>query len=134
MGMNKTFLMGWVGGKPKIIKNMDKTTAAKFMVGTKTYRFNKMFTDWHFVQGFGKTAEYIEKHVEKGDYIYIDGYGVAANFKANTGYEIKEYTVHIRSIEILRKRKYSEKDTDGLFADEEVMDDDVMLTSEDMPY
>lgn len=106
--MNKVILIGFVSNEPEVNKNGDKINT-KFIMSTNTYRMKRKSTDYHFIQSFGFVAEYVDKYLEKGDYILLEGSLVNGKYKNKSGIEIKNYTVHTSSLEILRKRKFSIK-------------------------
>lgn len=77
MSVNKVILLGRVGKEPEIrqvgdnkVANFSLATSEKF----KDKDGNKVEnTEWHSIVFWGKQAELIEKHVHKGDELYIEG-------------------------------------------------------------
>lgn len=109
MGINRVFLLGYVGIQPKIIKN-EKGTIAAFSIGTMMFRNNKNITDWHKVEARGTIGEFIENYVEKGDLVMLEGYLMTTKFKNKMGYWMSNYFVQITHIEMMRKAKFAKKE------------------------
>lgn len=77
--INKAILLGHVGNDPEIrtMNNGDKV--ANFSLATsetwkdKNTGEKKQKTEWHKVAVFGRPAELVEKYVNKGSKLYIEG-------------------------------------------------------------
>lgn len=75
---NKVQLIGRVGQDPEIINLESGKKVAKFSLATNENFTNTKGekvenTDWHNIVAWGKTAEIIEKFVNKGKEIAVDG-------------------------------------------------------------
>ena len=75
---NKVQLIGNLGNNPEIITLESGKKLAKFSIATnESYRNTKgekvTDTQWHNVIAWNKTAEIIEKYVQKGKEIAIEG-------------------------------------------------------------
>ena len=75
---NKVQLIGNLGKDPEITNFESGKTLAKFSIATndsyKNAKGEKVEdTQWHNVVAWGKTAEIIEKYVQKGSEIAIEG-------------------------------------------------------------
>jgi single-strand DNA-binding protein len=70
---NKVNLIGRVGKEPKKIDTKAGFSYATFSLATTSYYKNKLNTTWHTIVCFGKTAELILKHVQKGALIDVEG-------------------------------------------------------------
>lgn len=86
---NKVQLIGNLGNDPEIISLESGKKIAKFSIATNdTYKNAQgekvVDTQWHNVVAWNKTAEIIEKYVEKGKEIAIEGR------LTNRSYETKE--------------------------------------------
>lgn len=86
---NKVQLIGNLGNDPEIISLENGKKIAKFSIATNdTYKNAQgekvVDTQWHNVVAWNKTAEIIEKYVEKGKEIAIEGR------LTNRSYETKE--------------------------------------------
>ncbi|GAA3522905.1 single-stranded DNA-binding protein [Aquimarina addita] len=86
---NKVQLIGNLGQEPEIINLDSGRKLAKFSIATNDFYYNKQGdkienTFWHNIVAWGKTAEIIEKYVNKGQEIAIEGK------LTNRSYENKE--------------------------------------------
>lgn len=68
--MNLTILFGNIGKQPEIKATGEGRTMAKFSMATKGYKDS---VDWHNCLAFNETAELIEKYVNKGDKLGVQG-------------------------------------------------------------
>jgi single-strand DNA-binding protein len=66
--MNKLILLGRLGQKPETTQRGEHTVC-KFSVATT----EREKTQWHSCVAFGKTAETIAKHFDKGQMISLEG-------------------------------------------------------------
>jgi len=77
--LNKVTLIGNLGSKPEIRKSNTGGVFATFSLAThdswKDKEGNKhQETEWHKVVVFNEQiAEFIEKHIDKGDHVYLEG-------------------------------------------------------------
>ena len=77
MSICKVILIGNVGGTPNV-REVNDTKVAQFNLAT-TERFKgkdgnvREETEWHNVTVWGKLAEVIEKYVDKGSQLYVEG-------------------------------------------------------------
>ena len=86
---NKVQLIGNLGNDPEIINLESGKMLAKFSIATnenyKNAKGEKVTdTQWHNIIAWGKTAEIIEKYVNKGKEVAIEGK------LTNRSYETKE--------------------------------------------
>ena len=75
---NKVQLIGNLGNNPEIITLESGKKLAKFSIATnETYKNAQgekvTNTEWHNLVAWGKTAEIVEKYLEKGKEIAIEG-------------------------------------------------------------
>ena len=60
-------------------REVGKTKVARFSVPTTTSRYNKdtkskqEFTEWHTVEAWGRTADYVIKYLKKGSRVTLEG-------------------------------------------------------------
>jgi single-strand DNA-binding protein len=66
--MNKLIILGRLGQKPETTQRGEHTVC-KFSVATT----EREKTQWHSCVAFGKTAETIAKHFDKGQMISLEG-------------------------------------------------------------
>ncbi len=75
---NKVQLIGNLGQEPEIVNLESGKKLAKFSIATNDYYYNKAGdkitdTQWHNIVAWGKTADIIEKYVNKGQEIALEG-------------------------------------------------------------
>lgn len=75
---NKVQLIGNLGNTPEVINLESGKKLAKFSIATnENYKNNKgesiQDTQWHNVVAWGKTADIIEKYLQKGNEVAIEG-------------------------------------------------------------
>ncbi len=103
-GLNKVTLIGNVGNTPEI-KVLDKNIkVAKFSLATtESYRKENgelhTETEWHSIILWRNLAEIVEKYVEKGSLLYIEGKIKTRNYE--DAQSIKHYVTEIISEKIL---------------------------------
>jgi single-strand DNA-binding protein len=77
--LNKVMLIGNVGNAPETKTTSNGKYFSTFSLATsiswkdKETNEKKEATEWHKISAFGKLAEIIDRYVQKGDKIYIDG-------------------------------------------------------------
>lgn len=78
-GVNKCILLGRVGKPPEVKSTGNGQRVANFSIATsesykdKSTGEKKEITDWHNIVIWGQLADVIEKYVNKGDMIYVEG-------------------------------------------------------------
>ncbi|AXT56609.1 single-stranded DNA-binding protein [Aquimarina sp. MMG015] len=87
---NKVQLIGNLGQEPEIVNLDSGKKLAKFSIATNDYYYNKAGdkitdTQWHNIVAWGKTAEIIEKYVNKGQEVAIEGKLTSRSYDDNEG-------------------------------------------------
>ena len=78
-GVNKVILIGNLGQKPEMRYTATQSAVANISIATteswKDKESGEMRdkTEWHKVVYFGKLAEIVEKYLDKGSSVYIEG-------------------------------------------------------------
>lgn len=95
---NKVRLIGNTGGDPEVITLESGKKLAKLTLATnETYKDTKgekvTETQWHHLVAWGKTAELLEKYVNKGKEIAIEGKLAYRSYEDKNG--DKKYTTEI---------------------------------------
>jgi len=77
MSVSKTILVGNVGNSPEI-RQAGETKVASFSLATSETYKNKAGekvtdTQWHQIEVWGKLADVVEKWVQKGARLYLEG-------------------------------------------------------------
>lgn len=88
--VNKVILVGRLGQAPEIRYAPSGTAIANFSIATNEVRRdkegnNQETTDWHRIVAFGKTAEFIQQYIKKGDMIYVEGRLQTRNWEDKDG-------------------------------------------------
>jgi single-strand DNA-binding protein len=71
--INKATLVGNVGKDPEFRDIKDNQRVANFTLATSNKSGDKKFTEWHRITVFGKLVDVLEKYVQKGTQLYIEG-------------------------------------------------------------
>ncbi|MEO1030540.1 single-stranded DNA-binding protein [Winogradskyella sp.] len=105
---NKVQLIGHLGKDPEIINLESGKTLAKFSLATnesyKNAQGEKVTdTQWHNIIAWGKTAEIIEKFVNKGKEVAIEGKLTTRSWEDKDG--MKRYTTEVVCNELLMLSK-----------------------------
>ena len=101
---NKVQLIGHLGNNPEIVNLDAGKKLAKFSIATnESYKNAKgetiKETQWHNLVAWGKTAEIIEKYLQKGSEVAIEGKLVNKNYDDKDGN--KRYITEIVVNELL---------------------------------
>jgi len=101
---NKVQLIGNVGNEPEITTLESGKKVAKFSMATNENYKNSQGekqtdTNWHNLVAWGKTADIIEKYVEKGKEIAIEGKLTSRSYDDKDG--VKRYVTEVVVSEIL---------------------------------
>ncbi|MAQ74928.1 MAG: single-stranded DNA-binding protein [Aquimarina sp.] len=105
---NKVQLIGNLGQEPEVITLESGKKLAKFSIATNDYFYNKQGdkiqdTQWHNIIAWGKTADVIEKYVNKGQEVAIEGKLTSRSYEDNQG--VKRYITEIVCNELLMLTK-----------------------------
>jgi len=105
---NKVQLIGNLGNDPEIINLESGKTLAKFTIATnESYKNAKgekvTDTQWHNIVAWGKTAQIVEKYVNKGKKIAIEGKLTSRSYDDKDGN--KRYITEIVCNELLMLSK-----------------------------
>ncbi|MFY0628965.1 MAG: single-stranded DNA-binding protein [Flavobacteriaceae bacterium] len=101
---NRVQLIGNLGTEPEIITLDSGKKLAKFSIATnETYKNAEgekvTDTQWHNVVAWNKTAEIIEKYVQKGNEIVVDGKLTSRSYETKEGE--KKYITEVVCNELL---------------------------------
>ncbi len=101
---NKVQLIGNLGQEPEIVNLESGKKLAKFSIATNDYYYNKegdkiTDTQWHNIVAWGKTAEIIEKYVNKGQEIALEGKLTSRSYDDSEGK--KRYITEVVCQELL---------------------------------
>ncbi|RSC95208.1 single-stranded DNA-binding protein [Tenacibaculum singaporense] len=101
---NRVQLIGNLGNTPEIITLESGKKLAKFAIATnETYKNSQgekiTDTQWHNVVAWNKTAEIVEKYLEKGKEVMIEGKLTSRSFEDKEGN--KRYITEVICNELL---------------------------------
>ena len=101
---NKVQLIGNLGNTPEIINLESGKKLAKFSIATNESYKNSQGervtdTQWHNIDAWNKTAEIIEKYLEKGSEVAIEGKLTSRSYETKEG--DKRYITEIVCNELL---------------------------------
>jgi len=88
---NKVQLIGNVGGNPENIQlENESTKLVKFSLATnETYKNAQgekvTDTEWHNIIAWGKTAQFVEKHLTEGKHIALEGKIKTRSYETESG-------------------------------------------------
>jgi single-strand DNA-binding protein len=101
---NKVQLIGNLGNNPEIITLESGKKLAKFSIATNESYKNSQGekvtdTQWHNVVAWNKTAEIIERYLEKGSEVAIEGKLTSRSYETKEGE--KRYVTEVVANEVL---------------------------------
>ncbi len=101
---NKVQLIGNLGARPEIVNLDSGKKLTKFSIATnEVYKNAKgeqmKDTQWHHVVAWGNIAEIIEKHLDKGSEVAIEGKLVNRSYEDKEG--VKRYITEVQANEVL---------------------------------
>ncbi len=106
---NKVLLVGNIGSDPEIRFTATGRKVAKFDVATHESYLNSQGekvteTQWHRLVGWGNVAEKVEKELQKGAEVSIEGKLIYRNYVDKDG--VKKYVTEINvfELEVLREK------------------------------
>lgn len=106
---NKVQLIGHLGNKPDIRQTESGKKWARFSMATsQTYRNTKgekvTDTQWHNLVAWGKLAEIVEKYLEKGKEVAIEGKLISRSYSDKGGNKKYITEVHVNELLMLGAR------------------------------
>ncbi len=70
---NKTTLIGFLGGDPKVHETEKSKLAAFSLATTERNAEGEDVAEWHDIVTFGKSAEYVGEYFKKGAFALVEG-------------------------------------------------------------
>jgi single-strand DNA-binding protein len=106
--VNRVQLTGNLGNTPEIKVFDSGSKLARFSIATKeeyTTRGGEKASDvqWHSITAWGKTAELIEKELQKGSFVSIDGRLVNRSYTDKNGQ--KKYVTEVVANEVVLNQR-----------------------------
>ena len=99
MSVNKVILLGYIGSEPEVKQINADYKVANFKLATSEKYTSKTgekveSTEWHNCQASNRTAEVVEKYVQKGDMLYLEGKIKTRSWENKEG--VKQYATYIQ--------------------------------------
>ncbi|MGG7034428.1 MAG: single-stranded DNA-binding protein [Flavobacterium sp.] len=113
--LNKVMLIGHLGDDVKMHYFSADSCVGRFPLATNEVYTNKetgektTTTEWHNIVVRNKAAELCEKHLSKGDKIYIEGKIKTRHWQAEDGSHKHLTEIHVIDFNFLSTKKSSEK-------------------------
>ena len=106
--LNRIMLIGNVGKTPEVRTFDGGNKVANFTLATTKHYTDRNgqavdATTWHNVQVNGKIVEVVEKYVQKGDPIYVEGELTSRTYVDRNNIERVIYEVRASKIQLLRQ-------------------------------
>lgn len=140
--LNKVMLIGHLGDDIKMHYFKADSCIGRFSIATNEIYINKetgekvTSTEWHNIVVRNKAAELCEKHLSKGDKIYIEGRIKSRQWTADDG-SVK-HTTEIQAIDFtfLNTKKSNETSKSNSFLDQKAPKTDANsnLPENDLPF
>ena len=93
MSLNKVQLIGRTGKDPEIRTVNDTIVASVSLATSEKKKDGSEATEWHNLVFWGKLAETVQKYIQKGTLLYIEGKIHTRSYESNG---VKKYVTEIR--------------------------------------
>ena len=142
-GVNKVILVGNLGQKPEMRYTATQSAVANISIATteswKDKESGEMRdkTEWHRVVYFGKLAEIVEKYLDKGSSVYIEGKLQTRKWQDKSGAD--RWTTEIVGSELTMLGSRQSNPNNGMATDQSESpfhqdDAGTGLTDDDIPF
>ena len=109
MSVNKVILIGNCGGTPQIRTAGDQKVASFNLATTEKYKGKDgnmvESTEWHNITIWGRLAEVVERYVDKGTPLYIEGKIKTEKFTGKDGQEKFMTRIIASSLQLLGSKR-----------------------------
>ncbi len=139
-GVNKVILVGNLGQKPEMRYTATQSAVANLSIATteswKDKESGEMRdkTEWHRVVYFGKLAEIVEKYLDKGSSVYIEGKLQTRKWQDKSGADRWTTEIVGNELRMLGSRSsnnaQAQTESETPFSDESSSE----LTDDDIPF
>ena len=114
---NKVSLIGRLGAQPEVTNYETGSTLARFTMATNERYKDKSGqwqdnTQWHTIKAWGSMAERVQKNLNKGQEILIEGKLVHQTYETKTGEKRNETIIEINEFLILALRNSMDETTE----------------------
>lgn len=110
MSVNKVIIVGNIGNEPEIKQTTSNKMIANLSVATsESWRDQQgqqqERTEWHRISVFGKSAEFIQQYVHKGDMIYCEGQLKTTKYTDKNGIDRYSTGITSRFFELIHSKE-----------------------------
>ena len=120
MSLNKVLLIGNVGQEPKITTFRDGGKVANFTLATTERGFTtkdgrevKEQTEWHNVVVKNRIAEVVEKYIQKGSPLFIEGKIATRAYQDNSGQKRFVTEIIVSDLQMLGSKPNADNGADN---------------------
>lgn len=103
--MNIVAIIGNCGRDPEVKTTPSGSKVVTLSLGVTRRNKDKNETDWIDCTAWGKTADFIEQYIHKGDRIGVKGSLQTRSWQTQDGQNRKTYFVLIDNIDLLSERR-----------------------------
>jgi single-strand DNA-binding protein len=98
---NRITIVGHVGKEPEIRYTANNEPVANFSVAYTRKRRDEENTTWFRCTAFGKTAEIVEKYVQRGGAVMVEGEMNCRKYQDKQGMERESWEVSVNNLVLL---------------------------------
>ena len=133
MSFSKVVMVGRIGKDPEVRYSQNGTAFGGYSLALEHKVGEEKMTDWINVKGIGKTAEFMEKWLHKGDMILVEGTLQTDNFTDKKGNQRQTTFVLASSHHFVGSKKTDNTDSQDTITDEDGFMN-VSADEEDLPF
>mgnify|MGYP001338820675 FL=1 len=142
-GVNKVILVGNLGQKPEMRYTKDQQPIANFSIATSESWKDKSSgdmmerTEWHNITFFGRIAEVVERYLDKGSKVYIEGRLQTDKWEDENGNKRSATKIIGSNMQMLDSKGGSQSNESfdqSQSASQPVQSQDSQISEEDIPF
>jgi len=142
-GVNKVILVGNLGQKPEMRYTKDQQPIANFSIATSESWKDKSSgdmmerTEWHNVTFFGRIAEVVERYLDKGSKVYVEGRLQTDKWEDENGNKRSATKIIGSNMQMLDSKGGSQSNESfdqSQSASQPVQSQDSQISEEDIPF
>ena len=108
MSINKVILIGNCGKAPEVRSLQGGAKVATITLATTEKFKDREETEWHTITFWNNLAEVVEKYVDKGSQLYVEGRIKTEKFKGNDGADKYVTRIVASTLQLLGSKKDSQ--------------------------
>lgn len=108
MSINKVILIGNCGKAPEVRSLQGGAKVATITLATTEKFKDREETEWHTITFWNNLAEVVEKYVDKGSQLYVEGKIKTEKFKGNDGADKYVTRIVASTLQLLGSKKDSQ--------------------------